>query len=113
MAGPRDEAGDLTLLPVASTFGTVDLSAFSPYLRALGDDPCLFIHPRDAERRQLSNGDRVALELESGTVEVTLQVKSNMASGVLFLPRHRELVNSPVRKLTLKSGQIIKVSGSD
>jgi NADH-quinone oxidoreductase subunit G len=112
-AGFRDEAGDLTLLPVASTFGTVDLSAFSPYLRALGDDPCLFIHPRDAERLQLSDGDRVALELESGTVEVTLQVRHNMASGILFLPRHRELANSPVRKLTLKSGQIIKMSGSD
>jgi NADH-quinone oxidoreductase subunit G len=112
-AMPRDAAGDLTLLPVASTFGTVDLSAFSPYLRALGDEPCLFIHPKDAERQQLLDGDRVALELESGTVEVTLQVRSNMASGILFLPRHRELANSPVRKLTLKSGQIIKVSGQD
>lgn len=111
-AAPREEGQDLILLPVASTFGTVDISAFSPYLRALGDDPCLFIHPRDAESQQLSNGDRVALELESGTVEVTLRVRSNMASGVLFLPRHRELANSPVRKLTLKSGQIIKVGGS-
>jgi NADH-quinone oxidoreductase subunit G len=112
IAVTRDETADLILLPVASTFGTVDISAFSPYLRALGDDPCLFIHPRDAKRLQLADGDRVALELESGTVEVTLQVRSNMASGILFLPRHRELANSPVRKLTLSSGQIIKMGDS-
>ena len=49
------------------------------------------MHPADAAKLGLSPGDRVALRLPGGTLEVDLQVAENMAPGVLVLPRHRQL----------------------
>jgi NADH-quinone oxidoreductase subunit G len=104
---PDDET--LTLLPVASTFGTVDLSILSPCLRALGDAPRLYIHPSDAQNLGLSEGDQVSLQLDGGSVEVTMHVRDNMAAGFLIMPRNRRLAHGPVRKMALPLGRIVKV----
>ena len=45
----------------------------------------------DAEGLNLSAGDRVAIELDRGTLEADIRVIDNMAAGMLIIPRHRNL----------------------
>ena len=45
----------------------------------------------DAEKLNLAAGDRVAVELESGTLEASIHLKENMAAGMLIIPRHKNL----------------------
>jgi NADH-quinone oxidoreductase subunit G len=71
--------------------GTEELSSLSPHLEKIERSPCLFMHADDAARWGLRDGDRVALALEGGTLEVDLFAKENMAKGLLILPRHRRL----------------------
>jgi NADH-quinone oxidoreductase subunit G len=88
----KGRLGDrLELLLVDWTFGTEELSVYSPHLAEVGKEPCMFIHADDAARLSLSNGDRVSVKLDGGALEVHVSVDKNMASGVIVLPRHREL----------------------
>ena len=81
----------LELLLVDLTFGTEELASYSKHIQQVEETPRLLMHPEDAARLGLSAGDRVALRLPGGTLEVDLQVAENMAPGVLVLPRHRQL----------------------
>ena len=45
----------------------------------------------DAAELNLAAGDKVFLELDSGTLEVNLRIANNMAAGTMFIPRHKGL----------------------
>jgi NADH-quinone oxidoreductase subunit G len=92
-SGPGAEAppGTLELLLVEATFGTEELASYSPYIQPVEETPRLTLHFRDAERLGLASGDRVALSLPGGSLNLKLRVAGNLAPGVLVLPRHRRL----------------------
>ncbi|UCG19994.1 MAG: NADH-quinone oxidoreductase subunit NuoG [Deltaproteobacteria bacterium] len=73
------------------TFGTEELSSFSPPLRKLERSPCASMHTKDAARLGLDHGDKVKIKLDEGDVEVDVCAEENMASGAIVLPRHRLL----------------------
>jgi len=81
----------LELLLVDLTFGTEELASYSKYIQPAEEPPRLLMHLAEAAKLGLSSCDRVALRLPGGKLEVDLQVAENMASGVLVLPRHRQL----------------------
>jgi NADH-quinone oxidoreductase subunit G len=88
-----DQSSDnrLELVMVSWTFGTEELSQYSPPLRKLEKEPSVFIHVDDASRLGLSDSDRITIKLAGGALEVSVTVKENMASGVIVMPRHRLL----------------------
>ncbi len=49
------------------------------------------MHTSAAESLDVSDGNRVVIETENGSLEVNLRVAENMATGVLVIPRHRIL----------------------
>ena len=52
-----------------------------------GDSACtLLMHPDDADRRQLTDGQSVRVHTETGEVVVPLKVDANMMPGVVSLP---------------------------
>jgi NADH-quinone oxidoreductase subunit G len=81
----------LEVILVDWTFGTEELSAYTSCLWELEPEPCATMHTSDAESLDLSDGNRVVIETENGSLEVNLRVAENMATGVLVIPRHRIL----------------------
>jgi NADH-quinone oxidoreductase subunit G len=81
----------LELVLVNWTFSTEELSGSSPPLMKLEKEPAVFIHGDDAGRLGLSDSDKVTIVLDRGSVEVSVSVKENMASGIIVMPRHRLL----------------------
>jgi NADH-quinone oxidoreductase subunit G len=81
----------LEVILVDWTFGTEELSAYSSCLWELEPEPCATMHTSDAESLDLSDGNRVVIETENGSLEVNLRVAENMAPGILLVPRHRRL----------------------
>jgi NADH-quinone oxidoreductase subunit G len=73
------------------TFGTEELSSYSELIRQAETAPILCMHPEDAERSGLGGGNRAAIHLPKGTLAVQVRISNAMASGVLVLPRHRQL----------------------
>jgi len=61
--------------------------------------PCLFVHVDDAARMGLTDGDRITVKLDGGTVEVSLCSSEHMAPGVMVLPKHRLLEWQKVKRL--------------
>jgi NADH-quinone oxidoreductase subunit G len=94
------------------TFGTEELSSFSPPLRKLEKKPCIFMHVKDAAGVGLSTGDKVKIKLDVGDVEVDVCIEENMAPGVLVLPRHRLLDWQKIKRLPkfVRLEEIEKVS---
>ena len=91
---PRDDsnhADRLELIAVDWIFGTEELSSYSKCLTALEGSPGIFMCRSDAEKLNLIDGDRVAIELEYGTLKANICVKDNMAAGTLIIPRHKNL----------------------
>jgi NADH-quinone oxidoreductase subunit G len=87
-----DATGDsLEVILTDWTFGTEELSSFSPPLRELERRPCASMHPDDAVRLGLDRGDRVRIRLDEGHVEVDVCIEEDMAPGVMVLPRHRSV----------------------
>ncbi len=101
----------LELLLVDLTFGTEELASYSKHIQPAEEPPRLRMHPEDAAKLGLKAGDRVALRLPGGALEVDLQVAENMASGVLILPRHRQLNwrLAPDYRVMVSSRDIVKV----
>ena len=103
----------LELLLVDWTFGTEELASYSTIIQEVEAPPVLLLHPRDAEKSGLADGDRAALHLPKGTLAVTVKLATNMAPGVVVLPRHRrldwrKLFEAPV---SLTPNLIVKVQG--
>jgi NADH-quinone oxidoreductase subunit G len=96
------------LLIVDLTFGTEELSGFSPYAQRAEKQPHLVIHGDKASRLGLSNGDKATLHLPGGPLELQVKTAENMASGVIVMPRHRQLAWQKTQAFTLRlsSGQI-------
>ena len=81
----------LELLMVEWMFGTSEFSAWSDSLDAACGEPYMSMHPKDAASVGLSDGDRVCLELDNGSLEIVISVSDSTAEGVLVIPRHRAL----------------------
>jgi NADH-quinone oxidoreductase subunit G len=101
--------GDLELITVDRTFGTEELSVRSPYLLQVEKEPCLFLSKQDAASLGISDGDRVAIRLDAGTIDVHAAVVENMSPGILMLPRHYRLEWQHLKalKMTLNKNQIL------
>jgi NADH-quinone oxidoreductase subunit G len=84
-------AGKVELLLVDWTFGTEELASYSDLLRQAEALPELAMHPDDAEKSGLRDGNRAAIHLPKGSLAVKVKVTAHMAPGVVVLPRHRQL----------------------
>ena len=82
---------DLGLVFTELTFGTEVLASHSECLQKLEPEPAVIMHTGDADSLKLVDGDLVAIQTESGRLEVKIKVVDNMAAGVLIVPRHRKL----------------------
>jgi NADH-quinone oxidoreductase subunit G len=79
------------LLLVDWTFGTEELAAYSDLMRQAEAIPVLHMHPGDAGKSGLRDGNRAAIHLPKGSLAVKVKVTADMAPGVVVLPRHRQL----------------------
>ena len=86
-----DGANFLELRLVDWTFGTEELSSYSPFVQKVEKKPCLFMQPRDASRLRVQDKDEVRISLDGRSLDIELAVVENMAPGIIFLPRHRQL----------------------
>jgi NADH-quinone oxidoreductase subunit G len=91
VTGFKPPDNGLTLFLAEQTFGTEELSAYSPCLISLHPAPCVFIHSTDARRLGLTDGDAATIQTEQGVLKVLLCVQDRMAAGTLVLPRQRQL----------------------
>ncbi|WP_233148204.1 molybdopterin oxidoreductase family protein [Rhodopirellula sp. MGV] len=55
--------------------------------------PYAEIHPRDAAKLDVINGDRIRVRSRRGEVEVTAMVTPTVRSGHVFIPMHYRIVN--------------------
>jgi NADH-quinone oxidoreductase subunit G len=81
----------LQVLMVERVFGTEELSGYSAFTQQAETVPAAFLHPDDARRLGLSEGDRLSLTLEGGELVVGLCMAPTMAKGIVIIPRHRQL----------------------
>jgi NADH-quinone oxidoreductase subunit G len=79
------------LLLVDWTFGTEELASYSPLMQEVETAPVLLIHPDDAGKFDLGDGNRADLHLPKGSLTVTVKLAAALAPGVVVLPRHRQL----------------------
>ncbi len=84
--------GELELLLSNWTFGTEELSAYSKFTQQVEKEPCLFMNPKDASRAGLKDNEKITLHLERGPLALELRVASNVAPGIIVLPKHRQLL---------------------
>jgi NADH-quinone oxidoreductase subunit G len=91
IATGKDPADHFELIPVEWVFGTEELSAYSECLKDLAGIPCIFMNQSDAQKLNLTDGDRLSIKLDSGAIEAKLRVEASMATGTLILPRHKDL----------------------
>ncbi len=87
---PEKPEGAFTLLFSDLTFGTEELSRYSPCLQQREHAPCLTIQNEDASALGFSEGDTAAIVTDGGSIPVTIRLAENMAKGVFVLPRHRQ-----------------------
>ena len=86
-----EDLNSLELLLVDWTFGTEELSSYSGHIHQVEKHPVLLMHTRDATRLGLKHGDKIVIHFDGGPLEIELAVADNMASGVMVLPRHRQI----------------------
>ncbi len=79
------------LLLVEAVFGTEVLSRSAPWLQQLEPEPVLVMHPEEAARRGLQDGDRCELATDAGKLAVPVQVSDDVAPATFVLPRSRTL----------------------
>jgi NADH-quinone oxidoreductase subunit G len=99
---PLISIDSLELLLVDWTFGTEELSGYSPYIQQVEKAPYLCMHPKDAMRAGLKDKDRVTLHLDGGPLEIDMSTRENMAQGTLILPRHRKLLWQKMKDYPMK-----------
>lgn len=89
-AEDAEEGGDpeypLTLLTGPVLFHSGSLSAHSPGLLKIRGENFVEIHPEDANRFGVAEGEAAVLESKQGKCAVRVQISLKTAPGVLFLP---------------------------
>jgi NADH-quinone oxidoreductase subunit G len=85
----RGEA--LELLLVEWTFGTEELSGYSPLIRGVENEPVLSMHGDDAAAAAVGDGDRAMIHFGKGSLAVSVRISEKTAKGTVVLPRHRLL----------------------
>jgi NADH-quinone oxidoreductase subunit G len=92
-------SGDhLELLMVDRIFGTEELSSYSRILGQAETPPHVIMHSSDANRLGFKEGDKIVLPLTDGGLEMELHTATNMARGVLIVPRHRAVSWQKIKK---------------
>jgi len=91
--GPCDGLTDkcLELLVIDRTFGSDELSAYSPYIHQSEEIPYLLMNSEDCAEKGLSHGDDVVLNLPGGPLKITVHTAHNMARGVIAIPRSEKI----------------------
>jgi NADH-quinone oxidoreductase subunit G len=89
-APPYSERDGMELLPVDRTFGTEELSCYSRFTVKAESNPRFQMHPDDAARLGLAEGDRIAISLNGGELSLELALAPTMAAGAVIIPRHRQ-----------------------
>ncbi|MFH1488509.1 MAG: molybdopterin-dependent oxidoreductase, partial [Pseudomonadota bacterium] len=87
----------LELLLVERTYGTEELSGYSRITQQVETPPQAHMHREDAGRLGLSVGGKVSLELDGMSLVLELHISESMATGVVVLPRHRQLVRQGMK----------------
>ena len=88
---PGPAPDELELLLVDWTFGTEELASYAAILREAEAAPVLLVHPGDAGKAGLGDGDGAVLHLPKGPLGVVVKLAAELAPGVMVLPRHRRL----------------------
>jgi len=92
----------LRLLTAPGYFQAHTTYAASPFLRKREGEPCAILHPEEAARRGLSDGQRVRLFNDLGEVGLVLKVSDEVRPGVVLVPGQRpdgEAVSGTVNML--------------
>jgi anaerobic selenocysteine-containing dehydrogenase len=92
----------LRLLTAPGYFQAHTAYAGVAFLRKREGQPICVLHPEDAARRSLKNGDKVKLFNERGTVGLMLKVSDEVRPGVVLVPGQRpdsEAVSGTVNML--------------
>jgi NADH-quinone oxidoreductase subunit G len=101
--GARSESPHgLELLMVEWMFGTSEFSAHSDSLQGGVTEPTMSMHPKDAERAGVSDGDLVSVELDNGAMEIAVSVSNRTAEGVLVVPRHQSVDWRKMKDFTVR-----------
>jgi NADH-quinone oxidoreductase subunit G len=95
----KNSQEELELFFADWTFGTEELSGYSPFIQQVEEAPRLLMASRDGARLGLKDKDPVILHLDGGALEVELRLSEKMAAGVLVLPRHRGLLWQKVKEV--------------
>jgi len=90
VAEPTDEQYPLSLTTgrVRDQWHTMSKSGHVPQLMQHVSIPCLQMHPDDAQKRDLKDGDLLRVLSRRGEVIVPLQVSQDIRPELVFLPMH-------------------------
>jgi predicted molibdopterin-dependent oxidoreductase YjgC len=88
----------LTTGRVFSHYHTGTMTRISPHLDAEQRYGCVDMHPEDARRMGLGQGDWVVLTSRRGSTEAPVRLTRTVRKGVLFMPIH--FGESPANMLT-------------
>jgi anaerobic selenocysteine-containing dehydrogenase len=92
----------LRLLTAPGYFQAHTVYAASPFLRKREGAPCAILHPAEATRRGLADGQAVRLFNDKGEVGLVLKVSDEVQPGVVLVPGQRrdaEAVSGTVNML--------------
>ncbi len=92
----------LRLLTAPGYFQAHTAYAASPFLRKREGEPCAILHPDEASRRGLVEGQKVLLFNDRGKVGLVLRVSDEVRPGVVLVPGQRpdgEAVSGTVNML--------------
>jgi NADH-quinone oxidoreductase subunit G len=78
--------GALIAAPLHHIFGSEELSALSPGIAELAPQPYVMLHPNDAQRAGLADGDSTALTAGDTVLNAPVRVSESIAPGVVGVP---------------------------
>jgi NADH-quinone oxidoreductase subunit G len=81
----------LALMRVEWSFGTEVFSGYASCLAPVTPAPGVFMHTETAAKLNFENGQNTSIETPYGTITAPLNIVTNMAPGVVVLPRHHAL----------------------
>jgi NADH-quinone oxidoreductase subunit G len=76
----------LVVIAIHHIFGSEELSMVTPAVAELAPHPYLALHPDDASRLSVAEGDKVDLALGEGTFSLPVRLIESLARGVAGLP---------------------------